>query len=80
MAVNPYGLYDYNPPQEQPQGDKAATAEDFQPEYSKEKLKRLIKLYKQSPTLFKGERKDKLKKHAIFHNVAFYYAWCSRAT
>tara|TARA_R110002110_G_scaffold75254_3_gene198961 strand:- start:2574 stop:11498 length:8925 start_codon:yes stop_codon:yes gene_type:complete len=72
MAVNPYGLYDYNPPKEEPQGDRAATAEDFQPEYSKAKLKRLIKLYKQSPGIFKGDRKEKLKKHAIYHNVAFY--------
>ena len=43
MAINPYGLY--QTPYEEPQGDKAATSEDFRPEYSKDNLKRIIEGY-----------------------------------
>ena len=71
MALNPYGLYDYQLTEE-PQGDKAATSENFQPEYSKDQLKRIINLYKQSPTTFNPQTIDKIKKHSIYHNVGFY--------
>ena len=70
MAVNPYGLY--QTPYEEPQGDKAATPETFVPEYSKDALKRIIKSYKTNPKIFNEQQVDKIKKHAIYHNVGFY--------
>ena len=72
MAINPYGLYQYDEAPEQPQGDKAATSESFQPTISKEQLTSLTKAYKKTPNLFDEQSKDKLRKHAIYYNVPFY--------
>ena len=70
MAVNPYGLYDYQP--QEPQGDKAATPQNFVPQYNKEQIQGIINNYKQAPTAFKQQDIEKIKQHAIYHNVGFY--------
>ena len=72
MAINPYGLYKYQEPPEQPQGDKAATSQDFQPTIDKSQLKNIISSYKQNRNMFKPEQVDKIRKHAIYYNVPFY--------
>ena len=72
MAINPYGLYQYDEAPEHPQGDKAATSDSFQPTISKEQLTSLTKAYKKTPNLFDEQSKDKLRKHAIYYNVPFY--------
>ena len=70
MAINPYGLYqdDY----QEPQVDKAATPENFNPRYTKDQLKKIIKGYKQNPKRYKPEHIETIKQHAMYHNVAFY--------
>ena len=72
MAINPYGLYQQEPFPEEPQGDKAATSESFQPTLSKNQLDRLIKTYKRAPRAINPQVKDKIKKHSIYYNVPFY--------
>ena len=71
MAYNPYGLYDYRQ-QAEPQGDKAATPENFSPKYTKEQLNSIIESYKRNPGMFKPEQVDSIKQHAIYHNTGFY--------
>ena len=72
MAINPYGLYQQESLPEEPQGDKAATSESFQPTLSKNQLDRLIQTYKRAPRAINSQVKDKIKKHSIYYNVQFF--------
>mgnify|MGYP003627361611 FL=1 len=73
MAVNPYSLNDYQrQPAQEPQGDKAATPESFNPKFNKNQIKSIINSYKNSPSAFKPEDIEQIKQHAIYHNVGFY--------
>mgnify|MGYP003671101101 FL=1 len=72
MAINPYGLYKYQDAPEEPQGDKAATSQNFKPTLGKDQLRNVISSYKKNANLFKPEQIDKIRKHAIHYNVPFY--------
>ena len=75
MSVNPFSaLQEQQYPNlvEQPQGDRAATGEDFKPKYSKEIFQSMVDSYKQNPAMFNEEAKDQLRKHSIHYNMPFY--------
>ena len=55
-----------------PQGDNAATSQEFQPRLDKNSTKRMAELYKKSPGSFNAQQMDDLKKHSIYHNLPFY--------
>ena len=73
MALN-VGLQPprFTPTGYEPIGDNATTEEAFQPSYSPEDLRKLIKLYKRNPTLVTPEKVDTMQKHAVYYNVPFY--------
>ena len=75
MSVNPFSaLQEQQYPNlvEQPQGDKAATGEDFKPKYSKEIFQTMLDSYKQNPAVHNEQSKDQLRKHSIHYNMPFY--------
>ena len=51
MAINPYGLYKYQDAPEEPQGDKAATSQNFKPTLGKDQLRNVISSYKKKRKL-----------------------------
>ena len=73
MAIDVgYNLPRISPQGYQPIGDNATVEKGFQPSYSPEDLRKLISLYKKTPTALSPEAVDNIQKHAVHYNVPFY--------
>ena len=46
--------------------------QQWQPSYSNEETRRLIKVHDQSPATFNEQQLESLREHAQYHNVPFY--------